>query len=78
MPKQRAPEGETRKERFRRVATYRTNRVLDDIRLLGNLSNRSTYDYSEDEVNKIFFAIKKQLEGARAKFKSPKKKEFQL
>lgn len=69
---------ESRNERFKRIATRRTNNILNQIRLLGNLSNRSTYDYSEEEVNKIFSAIESLLKIAKIKFHSHKKKEFKL
>lgn len=70
---------EDRGQRFKRIATYRTNEVLDKLRLLGNLSNRTNYDYSEEEVNKIFAAIDNQLKTIKAKFHSPKRKnEFKL
>lgn len=69
---------ESRNERFKRIATRRTNNILHHIRLLGNLSNKSTYDYSDDEVNKIFSAIESLLKIAKVKFHSHKKKEFKL
>lgn len=69
---------EARSDRFKRLATKRTNNILNHIRLLGNLSNKSTYDYSEEEVNKIFSAIDSQLRTAKAKFHSVRKKEFKL
>ncbi|MBI3984770.1 MAG: hypothetical protein HY344_02395 [Candidatus Levybacteria bacterium] len=70
---------EDRAQRFKRIATYRTNEVLDKLRLLGNLSNKANYEYTEDEVNKIFSAIEIQLRIAKAKFSSSKKKkEFSL
>lgn len=69
---------ESRNERFKRIATRRTNSILNQIRLLGNLSNKSTYEYSEEEVNKIFFAIDSLLRIAKMKFHSHKKKEFKL
>jgi len=69
---------EHRKDRFKRLATKRTNRLLNQIRLLGNLSNKSTYDYSDEEVNKIFSAIEDQLKIAKIKFRSHRKKEFAL
>lgn len=78
MPKQRAPENETREQRFKRIATMRTNRALDDLRLLGNLSNKSAYSYSDEDVRRIFSAVENQLKSVKAKFKSPKKKEFKL
>lgn len=69
---------ESRSERFKRIATRRTNNILHHTRLLGNLSNKSTYEYSEEEVNKIFSAIDSLLKVAKIKFHSHKKKEFKL
>lgn len=69
---------ESRNERFKRIATRRTNNILNQVRLLGNLSNKSTYDYSEEEVNKIFSAIESLLKISKVKFHSHKKKEFKL
>jgi len=69
---------ETRKEKFRRLATYRTNAVLDKLRLLGNLSNKSNYDYTDEEISKIFYAIDSQLRNVRASFTNKRKREFKL
>jgi hypothetical protein len=60
---------ETRGEKFKRLATYRTNLVIDKLRVLGNLSNKSNYEYTEDEINKIFNAIDSQLRLIKTKFK---------
>ncbi len=70
--------GETRSERFKRLATARTTAVLDKLRLLGNLSTKANYDYSEEEVNKIFSAIDSQLRTIKAKFSGNIKREFKL
>lgn len=72
------PNKETRNERFKRVATKRTNDTLNKIRILGNCANKSGYNYSEEEVNKIFNTLDKALKGARAKFHFSKNKEFKL
>lgn len=70
---------ENKRERFKRLATYRTNEILKRIKVLGNCSNRSAYEYTEDEINKIFSAIDKQLKDTKAKFHYPKTKgEFRL
>lgn len=71
-------EKETRNERFKRVATKRTNDVLNKIRILSNCSNKSGYAYTPEEVNKIFNAIEKAVKNARGKFHFPKTKEFKL
>jgi len=69
---------ETRKEKFRRLATYRTNAVLEKLRLLGNLSNKSNYDYTDEEISKIFYAIDSQLRNVKTNFTNKRKKEFKL
>ena len=48
---------ESRHEKFKRLATHRTNAVLEKLRLLGNLSSKTNYEYSEEETSKIFSAI---------------------
>lgn len=60
---------ETRRKRFKRLANLRVNRILKDLQLLGNLSNRSHYDYTEEEVKRIFRAIDEQLKGSKIRFK---------
>jgi len=71
--------GETKEERFRRVATARTNAVLDKIRLLGHLSNKRIYDYKERDIEKIFLAINQQLKEVRIQFNnSSTRKRFEL
>lgn len=69
---------ETRNERFKRLANYRTNMVLEKLRILGNLSNKANYDYSDEEIYKIFGAIDSQLRTIKAKFLGSTKKEFKL
>ena len=39
-----------KRERFKRLAVTRTNEVLKKIRVLGNCSNRSAYEYTEEEI----------------------------
>jgi CHASE1-domain containing sensor protein len=69
---------EEKRERFKRLATQRTNAVLQKIKVLGNCSNRSAYEYTEEEVNKIFSEIDRRVKDAKAKFHFPKGKEFKL
>lgn len=72
---------ETKNQRFKRLAEYRTNEIIKKIQILGNCSNRSSYDYGEDEVNKIFSAIDKYLKETRLKFsfsKNNNKNKFKL
>lgn len=69
---------ETRKDRFERLATKRVNRIINDLRLLGNLSNRSSYDYSENEIRKIFNAVELNCKSAKSKFTFVNRIKFKL
>ena len=71
-------EQESRRERFKRVAAKRTNEILEKIRILGNCSNKSFYDYSNDEINKFFSEIDKKLKLTKAKFMVGKRERFKL
>jgi len=67
-----------RRERFKRLAVYRTNEVLKRLKVLGNCSNKSAYDYTEEEINKIFLEIERSVKETRAKFNFSKIKKFSL
>jgi len=57
-----------KKERFKRIAAARTNKILDMLRLLGNCGNQSNYSYTEDEVQKIFKAIDKSVSEMKSNY----------
>jgi hypothetical protein len=38
------------------------------IRLIGNLSNRSAYQFEENDMRKIFGALQKGLDNAKSRF----------
>ncbi len=63
-----AKERETKREKFVRLAEARTNKIIDMLQLLGNCSNSSAYDYSQEDVDKIFSAIESEIKEARKKF----------
>ena len=54
--------------KFVELATKRVNKALDQIRLVGNLSNRMTYEYSEEEAKKILRALQKEIDTVKSKF----------
>ncbi|MDD5569069.1 MAG: hypothetical protein PHG23_01485 [Candidatus Pacebacteria bacterium] len=63
-----------KKGRFKRLATSRTTDVLKRLQVLSNCANRSAYEYSEEEINKIFSTIEKSVRDAKSKFYYPKEK----
>ncbi len=72
--------GNDRKENFKRLAEARTNKILKSITLLGNLSNKSYYEYSDAQIETIFNAIQEELDAQKARFypKDDKVKKFRL
>ena len=66
---------EARRARFKRVAERRTNRILKDLRLLGNAGNKTLYQYDEGDIEKIFDIINAKLTETRSRFKSAKKEK---
>ena len=63
-----AREQETKREKFVRLAEARTNKIIDMLKLLGNCSNTSAYDYTQQNVDKIFSAIEAEVREAKKKF----------
>lgn len=74
-------EKETKRERFVRLAEARTNKIIDMLKLLGNCSSTANYEYTEEDVKKIFGAIERELKNTKAKFNgtdTPKEERFSL
>ena len=61
-------ENESKRERFVRLAEARTNKIIDMIQLLGNCSNSSAYEYTQQDVDQIFSAIEAEVREAKKKF----------
>lgn len=69
---------DNKRERFKRLAVYRTNEILKKIKILGNCANRSAYEYTEEEISKIFSEIDRALRVAKGKFYFSKTRQFKL
>ncbi len=66
---------EAKRARFLRVAERRTNMIINDIRLIANTSNKTLYQYTEADIDKIFDVINEKLAEAKMKFTASKKSE---
>lgn len=75
---EKQPKNEHPRDRFKRLATLRTNAVLKRLKVLGNCSNRQIYEYDETDINKIFSEVERKVKETKAKFHFPKKREFKL
>ncbi|NLL69389.1 MAG: hypothetical protein GX232_04185 [Acholeplasmataceae bacterium] len=69
---------ETKSEKFKRIAENRTNRIIEQIRVLGNLSNTSNYEFTMDEVDQIFKSIQAELKKTKELFEMENEKKFRL
>lgn len=65
-----------RRERFKKVAANRVDKVLETLRLLGNCSNTNNYDYSEKDVERMFSEIRAAVKLSSARFESEMAKKY--
>lgn len=66
---------DSKRARFVKIAENRTNKIIDMLRLLANCSNKSNYEYDEDDVKQIFTAIEKEVKSTKNAFLGIETKE---
>lgn len=64
----KAPDNESRADKFVRLGEYRVNKVIDAIGRLENLSNRSSYEYTQEQVETMFSMMEKRLMEVKGRF----------
>ena len=67
--------GETKSEKFIRLGEYRINKAIDAIGRLENLSNKSAYEYTPEQVEAMFAVLESKVAEVKAKFTVTKNKE---
>ena len=72
-------EGESKHDKFKRLATRRVSNAIKKIEMIGNLSS-SSYEYTEEEVEKMFSSLQGTLDNVKGLFssKQPEAKKFEL
>lgn len=63
---------ETKEQKFIRLAEYRMNKAIKVVESISNLANRSSYEYSEEQVNAMFSALENTIADVKSTF-LPKK-----
>jgi len=58
------------RDKFVELAQKRVSRAIKDIRLIGNLSNRTNYSYSDEDVIKIVGALKTEVSRLHKRFET--------
>lgn len=71
--------GESKHDKFKRLATKRVTNAIKKIEIIGNLSG-SGYEYANEEVDKIFSTLQQTLDNTKASFskKKAEEKKFEL
>ena len=65
----------TRRERFEKVAARRVQKIISFMDSLANCANRANYEYTDEDVRKMFRAIREQLSNTESAFNKQLNKE---
>lgn len=57
------------RDRFVDLANKRVTRAIKDLRLVGNLANKRSYEYGDDDARKIIRALQRELDVLKARFR---------
>ena len=60
-----------RRLKFEELAEKRVNDLIKKIKLLGNLSNRSNYDYTDEHVKQILSVVREEFKELERRFTTP-------
>lgn len=69
---------ESKRDKFKRIASKRVERILNDLQLLANCSNTYNYEYEEQEVKRIFKTLNASLRACKSSFESASRSKFNL
>lgn len=59
---------EEKRKKFMEYAGKRVNNVMHDIQILEPMARSSAYDFTKDDVEKMFMAMQDALDTAQAEF----------
>lgn len=57
-----------KRAKFVELAQSRVNRAIGDIRLIGNLANRTNYEFDAEDAKKIVRALQKEVDALKTRF----------
>ncbi len=60
----------SKKEKFKELAENRVKKALKLLKLIGNLANKTHYDYSTQDSNKIISVLRAEIKNIETRFKS--------
>lgn len=59
---------EEKKEKFKEIAEKRMDKAIKGISLLGNLSRKYDYEYSEEDIEAMINALNREVQGVKKRF----------
>ena len=68
-------ENSKNRERFVVLAEKRVTKAIKDLRLIGNLSNKSNYSYTDEDVKKIMRVLENEVRDLKKRFKNKKQSQ---
>lgn len=57
-----------KREKFIRLAEARVARAIDAIRVIGNLSNTSNYEFEDEDIKKIVLVLQSEIMDLKVQF----------
>jgi hypothetical protein len=69
---------ESKEERFKRVAEKRVQNAIKSIRSLSQLANNKVYKWNDQQLQKIWKTLDKELEDCKKSFSEPDADLFRL
>lgn len=57
-----------KRAKFVELAQSRVNKAISHIRLIGNLANRTNYEFTDEDGRKIAKALQRELDALKARF----------
>lgn len=67
-----------KRTKFVELATNRVSRAIKDLRLVGNLSNRSAYEYTDEDARKILRALTREIDDLKSRFRGEEQNDETL
>ena len=65
-----------REKKFIELAEKRMTRLIKQIKLVGNLANKSNYSYTHKQANKIIKTLNDEFNDVKHKFRNGKKNKL--
>lgn len=59
---------EEKRKKFMEYAGKRVNNVMHDIQILEPMARSNSYDFTKEDVEKMFFAMQESLDATKAEF----------